>query len=182
MPSINDKTIVEINDDVRKWYNDGLKTVRTDYAHLEIMPEANSIRPAAAVAIIKNNEILMLKRADNNKWTLPGGTLELNESMIACAVREVKEETALEVEIKDVIGTFTDPKIRVEYSDGEVRREFTVVYYGECSGSAIAIDNESTVYKWIKINEVMVYPMADSQKKRIEAVIDYITNGKKRLG
>lgn len=181
VPSINDKIIVEINEDVRKWYHDGLKTTRTDYAHLNKMPEANSIRPAAAVAIINNNSILMLKRTDNSKWALPGGTLELNESMIDCAVREVKEETALEVEIKDVIGTFTDPNIRVEYSDGEVRREFTIVYYGECTGSSIKLDNESTDYKWIKLNEVMGYPMADSQKRRIVAVINYLTNGTKRM-
>ena len=69
------------------------------------MPKANSMRPAAAVAIIDDDKILMLKRMDNGKWTMPGGTMELDESLIDCAIREVKEETGLDVQVKEVIGT-----------------------------------------------------------------------------
>ena len=102
---------------IRDWYDAGLKTVRKDYAHEENMPAANSMRPAAAVALINNRKILMLKRTDNGKWTLPGGTMELDESLIECATREVREETGLSIEVTDVIGTYTDPDIRIEYSD-----------------------------------------------------------------
>ena len=93
VPSINDKHVVETSDLIKAWYEEGLKTVRKDYAHEADMPKANSMRPAAAVAIINDNTILMLKRMDNGKWTLPGGTMELDESLIDCAVREVSEET-----------------------------------------------------------------------------------------
>lgn len=181
VPSVNDKHIVELSDLVKEWYEEGLKGKRKDYAHLPEMPEANSIRPAAAVAIVNDNRILMLKRTDNSKWTLPGGTLELNESLIDCAVREVKEEAGINVVVKDIIGTYTDPNIRIEYSDGEVRREFTIVYYGESNTTTIEIDNESTEYKWISIDEVQTYPMADSQKRRLRDVVEYIKTGKKNM-
>lgn len=182
VPSINDKQLVEINDVVNEWYKEGLKTIRTDYAHEVDMPSANSMKPAAAVAIIDDNRILMLRRSDNGKWTLPGGTMELNESLVDCAIREVQEETGLEVEVKDIIGTYTDPNIRIEYSDGEVRREFTIVYFGTSKSSDIIIDEESSAYAWIPIVDVKKYPMAESQKKRIDDVINFYNAGEKRMG
>ncbi len=125
-PSINDKMSIEYGDDIVSWYTEGLKGIRVDYSHENDMPNANSVCPASAVAIIKNNKILMLKRKDNGMWTLPGGTMEMEESISDCAIRELKEETNLNIQIEDVIGIYTDPKVRIEYSDGEVRREFTI--------------------------------------------------------
>lgn len=182
VPSINDKNVVETSEMIKDWYEAGLKTVRKDYSHEDKMPQVNSMRPAAAVAIISDEKILMLKRMDNGKWTLPGGTMEMNESLIDCAVREIREETGLDVIVTDVIGTYTDPDIRIEYSDGEVRREFTIVYYGTASISKVIIDDESSTYAWIPVSEVENFPMAMSQQKRIKDVIAFYKTGEKRMG
>ena len=182
VPSINDKNVIETSELVQKWYEAGMKTVRKDYSHETEMPNANSMRPAAAVAIIDKERILMLKRIDNKKWTMPSGTMELNESLVDCAVREVKEETGLDVEILDVIGTYTDPDIRIGYSDGEIRREFTVVYYGKAYNSDVIIDDESSSYAWIPITNIKNYQMAESQRKRIADVIEFLKTGEKRMG
>lgn len=182
VPSVNDKHIIEPSEEIKQWYEAGLKTVRKDYAHETVMPAANSMKPAAAVAIVDNNRILMLKRIDNGKWTLPGGTMGLSESLIDCAIREVKEETNLEVLITDVIGTYTDPDVRIEYSDGEVRREFTIVYYGKTSNSEVVIDDESSAYAWIPFEKIMEYSMAISQRKRIKDVLNFVKTGEKRMG
>ena len=179
VPSINDKEIVDVTEEIQAWYNEGLKTVRKDYSHLPDMPKANSMRTAAAVAIINDGKVLMLKRKDNKKWTLPGGTLELDESLTDCAIREIKEECGLDVNIKDIIGTYTDPNIRIEYSDGEVRREFTIVFYGIVQSDNVIIDDESSEYQWINLNNVKNLPMAESQKKRIADVIEFFHTQKK---
>lgn len=181
VPSINDKNVIDTPKMVKKWYDDGLKTIRKDYFHEVYMPEPNSLKPAAAVAIIKEKNVLMLKRADNGKWTLPGGTLEMNESLPDCAVREVTEETGLNVKIIDVIGTYTDPNVRIEYSDGEVRREFTIVYYGTTDDRKVVLDEESTNYSWISMDAILNLPMAESQKKRVQDVINYYVKGKKTI-
>lgn len=182
VPSVNDKQLVEISGDQLRWLQEKMRTVRTDYHYRDDAPKANSIRPAAAVAILNSKrELLMLHRKDNKKLTMPGGTLEFGESMTECALREVKEESGLDVKIKDIIGTYTDPNIRVAYSDGEVRQEFTIVYYGEALNYNVSLDDESSQFQWVPLDEVIGLPLADSQKRRIEDVLSYLETGSRRM-
>jgi len=178
-PSINDKELVKIDEEKQQWLGQKMKTVRKDYYHQPDAPAVNSICPAAAVAIQNDKaELLMLHRKDNGKWTLPGGTMEFGESITECALREVKEECGLDVTIKGVIDTYTDPQIRIAYSDGEVRQEFTILYYGETEGYDVILDDESSNYQWVDLDRVLDLPMADSQKRRVEDAIRYIQSKK----
>ena len=182
VPSINDKVVItDVDKSVTEWYSSGLKTVRRDYFHDSNAPKPNSIHPAAAVALVDEDKILMLKRKDNKKWTLPGGTLDFGESLTDCAIREVMEETGFDVSIQDVVGTYTDGDIRIEYSDGEVRQEFTIVYLGRTNGGNVELDDESSEYKWISLNEVHTLEMAESQKRRIDDLKNYLETGIKSL-
>lgn len=182
VPSVNDKQLVEINGEQLRWLQEKMRTVRTDYYYRDDAPAVNSIKPAAAVAILNSKrELLMLHRQDNKKWTMPGGTLEFGESMTECALREVKEESGLDIVIKDIIGTYTDPNIRVAYSDGEVRQEFTVVYYGEALNYEVILDDESSQFQWVSLDEVATLPLADSQKRRLQDVLNYLKNGTRRM-
>ncbi|MFW0108995.1 NUDIX hydrolase [Rothia sp. P7181] len=160
--------------------NQQLRTVRTDYYHNHDAPAANSVKPAAAVAIVCNNRVLLVRRHDNGKWTLPGGTLEMTESMPQCAVREIKEETSIDVEIIDLLGTYTDPDIRIAYSDGEVRREFTIVYLATTTSTEVRIDSESSEYRWFTISALAEADVAQSQRKRLNDLIRYLETGEKR--
>src|SRR5262245_44763121 len=118
---------------------------RRDYYHDPEAPKPNSIRPAAAVALFDSGgNILLLRRKDNDKWTMPGGTLDFGESLTDCAVREMREETGLQIRITGLIGTYTDPHIFIAYSDGEVRQEFTFVYAAEIESGELKIDDESS--------------------------------------
>ena len=64
---------------------------RRDYFYDTKAPKPNSIKPAAAVALSDGDgRILLLRRKDNDKWTMPGGTLDFGESFVQCAVREVR--------------------------------------------------------------------------------------------
>lgn len=182
VPSINDKQLVEMNAKQLEWLAEEMKTVRVDYYHREDAPNINSIKPAAAVAIINpKRELLMLHRKDNKKWTMPGGTLEYGESMTECALREVKEECGLDVNIVDIIGTYTDPKIRVAYSDGEVRQEFTIVYYGVASNYDVVLDEESSQFQWVSLDDILALPLADSQRRRIIDVLNYFQYGTRKM-
>lgn len=182
VPSINDKKLVDLREDQLDWLNEKLKTIRTDYYYCMDAPAVNSIKPAAAVAILNSKkEILMLQRTDNKKWTLPGGTMEFGESLVECALREVKEESGLDVKITDLIGIYTDPNIRVAYSDGEVRQEFTIVYYATVPNCNVILDEESSQYHWVPLGTVLELPLAESQKRRLLDILKYIETGKKKI-
>jgi len=146
---------------------------RTDYYYDESAPIPNSIKPAAAVAIFdKHDRLLLLKRKDNYKWTMPGGTMDFGESLADCAIREVKEETGLDIEIVDTVGIYTDPNILIEYSDGEVRQEFTIVYLGKASDfSKVVIDDESKESQWVELDQIGSFEFVKSQRIRIDDVI-----------
>ena len=155
---------------------------RTDYYHDSGAPRANSIRPAAAVALLRDERILLVKRGDSGKWTMPGGTLDFGESMPECAVRELREETGMYVELVDIIGTYTDPEIKIAYSDGEVRQEFTIVYYGTTSDEHVVIDDESTAYGWFAFDELEGIEVAASQALRLHDVERYMRDGSRHMG
>lgn len=182
VPSIDDKRLARVTPDLQSWLDSGLTTRRTDHWHAADAPHPNSVRPAVAVAITDSqNRLLLLRRADSGNWTLPGGTIEHSDSLTSCAKREVAEETGLDVEITDVIGTYTDPDARIEYSDGEVRREFTVVLRGTVEGAQVTIDSESLDYCWVEADEIGSLPLATSQQRRIDDVRDYLLTGARAL-
>jgi len=60
-----------------------------------------------------NTEVLLVKRADNNKWCIPGGHLENKEKSIDAAIREIKEETNLNLNKKNLflVDQINDEKI-----------------------------------------------------------------------
>lgn len=147
---------------------------RRDYFYDPKAPKPNSIKPAAAVAMFDGDgRILLLRRKDNDKWTVPGGTMEFGESLVECAVREVREETGFDIEISGLIGTYTDPNILIAYSDGEIRQEFTIVYAAKIKSGDLTIDQESKEAVWVSIADGLSLPLADSQRRRLQDVARY---------
>ena len=147
---------------------------RRDYFYDPTAPKPNSIRPAAAVALFNlEGKILLLRRKDNDKWTMPGGTLDFGECLTNCAIREVREETGLQIRITGLIGTYTDPRILIAYSDGEVRQEFTLVYAAEIESGGLKIDEESKEATWVSLSAAVELQLAESQRRRLRDVIEY---------
>ena len=74
---------------------------------------------SVSAMVWRNREILLMRRSDNGHWGLPGGFVELGESVANAARREVVEETGWSVEIGQLIGVYSDPATQVvDYSRG----------------------------------------------------------------
>ena len=124
-------------DGIPEWYDDtGGRVTR--------LPDAVHV---AASGIVYNGkgEVLLEKRADNGWWGLPGGHIDVGESVEQAAIREIWEETGIRARIKRLVGIYSDPQYNVigEYSDSLIH--FVVVIF-ECEylSGELEVSEEST--------------------------------------
>src|ERR1700754_2531089 len=103
---------------------------RIDFYDHPDAPRAPSVVPSANVVVTnEDGEILLIRRSDNGNWALPGGAMDIGESLPDTAIRETAEETGIDVKIPGLVGIFTAPRHVILYtSAGEVRQEFSVVF------------------------------------------------------
>lgn len=137
-------------------------------------PEPNSLIPAANVIVADDDgRILMIRRTDNGNYALPGGAMELGETISDTAVREALEETGYHVEVTGLSGIYSNPGHLVEYtSDGEVRQEFTIVYTGRVVGGDVRINDEASEVVWVSHDQAADLPMTSSVRERMAHFLD----------
>ena len=142
---------------------------RVDYYNDPNAPKANSIAVAVSAFIQDDKErILMIRRTDNDMYAIPGGQLELGETLARAAVREVREETGIDCAVTEVIGIYSDPKHVIAYDDGEVRQEFSICFRAMPTGGTPRTSNESTEVLWVPANELETLTIHQSISKRIQ--------------
>ena len=141
---------------------------RVDYYHDPNAPRANSLVPGAS-AIVVNDEgkILVLRRTDNARWALPGGAMDIGESIAQTAIREVREETGLEVEPVSIVGVYSDPQHVFAYDDGEVRQQFSVCMACRITGGSVRTSEESCEVAFLTPDEIDSLDMHESIRLRI---------------
>jgi 8-oxo-dGTP pyrophosphatase MutT (NUDIX family) len=142
---------------------------RIDYLDDPNAPKANSVVPSANV-IVSDDEgrILLIRRTDNDNYSLPGGSLDLGESIAQTAVRETEEETGIRCEVTGLVGIYTNPRHVIEYtSNGEVRQEFSIVFTARPIGGTVRTSSESSEVTWVPASEAQHLPMHRTMRERI---------------
>lgn len=111
---------------------------------------------AAAVIVNEKGEILLQSRADRDKWGLPGGCQDLGETLAETVIREVKEETNLDVKREDLelIDIVSGETRRSEYPNGDVVINNTVLYLVKKYSGELKWDEESKEMRFFKLDEV----------------------------
>lgn len=111
---------------------------------------------AAAIIINENNQILLQSRADRNKWGLPGGCQELGERFEDTVIREIKEETNLDVEEDDLIliGIISGNSRRNDYPNGDVVINNTALYCVKKYTGELKWNKESKEMKFFDIDNL----------------------------
>ena len=93
----------------------------------------------------------MIRRTDNDLYSIPGGQLEVGETLAQAAVREVCEETGIECEITGVIGLLSNPGHVIAYDDGEVRQEFSIWFRANPTAGELRTGSESKEVFWSRL-------------------------------
>jgi ADP-ribose pyrophosphatase YjhB (NUDIX family) len=146
---------------------------RIDYHDDPAAPAANSLVPAASTVVTdEQGRILLHRRSDNDRWSLPGGAMELGESIAGCAVRETLEETGFEVEVTGIVGIYSNPGHVFAYDDGEVRQEFSVCFAGRVVGGEPRVSDESTEVAWFRPEQIAGLPMVEAMRLRVLDVLE----------
>ena len=111
--------------------------------------------------------ILMTQREDNSRWCLPGGGMDPGESAAETCVREVLEETGLEVEVTRLVGVYTSPDMLVEYSDGTKVQPVTFSFEAEIIGGELGLSNETIAFGWYTVAEIEAMDTVEHHLTRI---------------
>jgi ADP-ribose pyrophosphatase YjhB (NUDIX family) len=142
---------------------------RIDFHDDPSAPAANSLVPSVNVVVTNaGGDVLLIRRSDNQNWAVPGGAIDLGESMVQAAVRETKEETGIDCEVTGLVGIYTDPKHVILYtSNGEARQEFSILLTARATGGVPTRSDESSEVRWVPRESLGEYSMDRSMRLRI---------------
>lgn len=103
------------------------------------------IMTCAGCAVIDNSgRVLLQRRGDaEGPWGLPGGAMELGETLEEAAVRETREETGLDVRPDELLGVYTGPLHT--YANGDVVQSVVVMLTATQVGGELSADGKETV-------------------------------------
>lgn len=142
---------------------------RIDYINDPNAPEANSLVPSVNTIVTNDaGHVLLIERTDNGNWSLPGGAMDLGETIRQAAVRETIEETGVQIEVTGISGIYTDPRHVLHYtSNNEVRQEFSVVFTARPLSGQPTPSNESSRVEWVAPDELDHLRIHPSMRKRL---------------
>lgn len=127
---------------------------------------------ATTLVFNDKKELLLNLRTDTNTWGIPGGAMELYETIEETAVRELKEEASISVDELELVTILSGKEYYFEYPNGDkmctVIVLFKVLNY---TGDVKVADNESKQLKFFSLDNL------PSMESRAKAIIDKINNG-----
>lgn len=133
---------------------------RSEMGYIQELRELVGHRPlvlvgAAVLVVDQQGRILMNLRSDNLQWGIPGGATEPGEKIEDTALREVKEETGLDLEDLQLFGVFSGPELFYQYPNGDIVHNVSIVFQSrKYRGILTPSDDESQRLEFNRPNEI----------------------------
>ena len=134
--------------------------------------------PGITAVVRRGDQVLMVRRSDNGEWAPIGGIVEPREEAAACAAREVREETGVEVSVDRLVSTSVMRDIR--HPNGDLASYLDLTF--ACtwrSGEARVADDESIDVGWFATGALS--PMRDVLRERVDAAVSDETAARFRV-
>jgi 8-oxo-dGTP pyrophosphatase MutT (NUDIX family) len=112
---------------------------------------ALGVRPSVSAVIFdRRRRLLLQQRSDGGQWGLPGGSVEIGESLAAAVAREVLEETGLIVVPRRLVGVYSDPALQVvRYPNGNCWHYVNVCFECMVRGGELTTCDETLALDWV---------------------------------
>ena len=124
---------------------------------------SHTLRPIVGVGavVIDTDRVLLIKRAHEplkGQWSLPGGRVELGETLEQAVAREVREETGLDVQVGPIVEVL-DRIMRD--ADGRVDYHFVLVdFVCRPSGGILCGASDADAAEWVPLDALASYGIA----------------------
>ena len=137
----------------------------------------------AAGGIVENTqgEILLVKIRRSGHWVFPGGQVEVGENLIDGVIREVKEESGIDVIVSHLVGIYSNTATYEGHSGVEiVPTKVMFDFVCEPVGGELTTSDETSDSRWVRKEEVLDLVAAPALRTRYQAYLDY--NGSVNYG
>jgi ADP-ribose pyrophosphatase YjhB (NUDIX family) len=122
---------------------------------------------SASVFDKSGGKVLLVRRADDGTWAVPGGYMSPGESFSEACKREVLEETGFEVMINRLIGIYTSPNLLLEYPDGNKWQLVVLHFAAEFVSGELTPSHETTEFGFFSLAEISGLDMNGLDRKRV---------------
>ena len=135
----------------------------------------------AGALIHKTGRVLLLRRRwppNQGYWAFPGGLVEPGESVQDAVLREVKEETGLEIRLESLLDVITD--IHLDEL-GRVKYHYVIVDYTATPlGPRVTLNDESSSYGWFTPDEIKRIKVSRNTRECVKK-FDLMPKGRRRV-
>lgn len=148
------------------------KKRRVDYWQDPEAPRPTNRKASASVLVRDDaDRMLLLRRPDNDLWTIPTGAVKRGETVAEAGVRECREETGLHVEITGLVGVFSTPGHVIAYMKGdkvkEVRQPINMCLHARPVGGELTTTEEAAEVAWVRAADLDDYAIHPAIRLRI---------------
>jgi len=124
-----------------------------------------------AVVFNDKKQVLLAKRTDNGMWCIPGGHVDLGETLVQACIRELYEETGLKGEVIRLVGIYSDPENSLHIAQGPEWHTVRVSFLCQIIGGTITSSEETSEIQYFDVHQLPLLITDHAQRVR-DALLD----------
>jgi ADP-ribose pyrophosphatase YjhB (NUDIX family) len=124
-----------------------------------------------------SGRVLLIRRRDNGHWAMPAGAMELGESITACAVRELREETGLHAGGVTLFGLHTGGEYTRRNAYGDTYQHFAVMFRVDSWSGDLARTTDETTGAGFFFDTALPQPLAGSVTESLADLAHFEATG-----
>jgi mutator protein MutT len=121
--------------------------------------------------VVRDGKVLLVRRGKEplkGRWVIPGGTVELGETLEEAVTREVREETGIEVRAREIVLVFD----RIERAGADVAYHYVIVdYVCDDLGGALCAGSDAVDAAFASLDELPAYDLPPAALDLVHRVL-----------